>query len=1515
MHKRSRQAKGDNVRRWVEERYALDSVSGVYWRPGTESLAYSDGDAMEDALLAAVQRAKDCSVLSDELRAAITDWPTEYHLSAARANLLRHLPIRAGDSVLELGAGCGALTRYLGETGANVIAVEGSRRRATIARARCRDLSNVVVVCDEIENIAGLRVDWVLLVGVLEYANVFGTGDGDGLASRLAQARKLVADSGALVVAIENQLGLKYFNGCAEDHLGIPYFGIADLYRARGPVTLGRGELDARLANAGFTWREFYFPFPDYKLPLVVLARRGLEATELDVADLVSRASSRDYGGSTLRAFSEALAWSPLIRNGLIAEHANSFLIVAGASETARRRAPGDALAWSYSKARPSRYLVATIIANSPSGLIVRKTPLRTSPQDEGEFTQRIEDAPYLPGRLLSLEMLRHAEAGDVEALLQSALPWLDLLLAAASTAAATARAENASGEDLPQLLLPPDYVDAIPGNVLVDAHGDARVFDLEWRCSTPIAFEWVLLRGLALALLGIVNSPLRGTISVVQLAERLLALRATKLSPRAAETCEAWETRFYTVAVAGAAPIASPLPAQRLTSPFSGSHDGMAPTIANMGAELLRERTEHARLAADGEILRQMFASERAGHEASIAKLRNIDATAHVSISALQQEIEALRQALAAEQGMHAQNIEELRVALAAEQDMHAQNIQKLREVDARWNDAAGEVVRLQDSEAARIKAEVEIVDLRAALEQSRSEYATIEARAGEREAALALATDELRATANAHAEVSTRLQHSEAARTEAAGEIAVLRTTLEHSRDERREVDRVLAATRSELTSSAGELALAKARIEAQEIEREATRAKAAGEMTNLRAAIELSANKCAELDRALAAMRSELAATGSELALARARINAQFTELASLYQERSTVGAKIGRVITRQRNRWFPVDTGRGRAVTLANRFAAAVANEGPASAMRQAGRFVRKRAPLPASIKGMLGADAKSRGPLIGGGTATPPELAQWIAANEPDESQLAEQRRIAQALHHRPLISFIVPVHNVPTRILQAALESLQAQTYDHWEACLACAEDGDIENWHLLTDCATGDSRLRPIRLPKNHGISGNSNLALANARGEFVALLDHDDVLSPSALFAIVVQLNAEPELDFLYTDKDSIDESGEHRQNALFKPAFSPEMLHSVNYLTHLNVMRRSLVEAIGGWRPDTDGAQDWDLFFRFTERTSKIARVPGLHYHWRIISTSTATGLAAKPYAATAQLRCQRDRLERLGWDATAHPDDECGFRILWASPKQENIEIVVHARGGTALRNCLDSLRFARLDDVAAIRVMAEPACPDYADTARDFAQVWGTRVSFVQDAMALSHQLIALAQTPGPPFIVLVDARIHYIGPNAIEDLARWVSGAAPIAWAAAVALAPGDVVLEAGRVSCEDGNSAPLFRHVPLRTWGWFGGPLWHRNASAASPILFALRRDDLARTEPAIDHESFSRWWMRACFAWRGKDRRGVIVPYARAWLDGDFEDATVEFDERFRQDPYFHPAFCNVSPLRLTP
>ena len=236
---------------------------------------YSDGDAAEEAILSAVSAADDVSSGSDELAGLIRDWTTRYHFSPTRADLLEPFSWQ-GLQVLEIGPGCGALTRYLGEAGASVTAVEGSFQRATITTRRCRGLEDVEVLCDDFASVPLTRqFDAVVVVGVLEYAPRFFPDD--PVSAFLGGARSFLKPDGVIVLAIENRLGLKYFAGAREDHVGQPFYGIEDRYSpADGAITLGRQELLIALEACGLPPQEVILPFPDYKLPKVLVREAGL---------------------------------------------------------------------------------------------------------------------------------------------------------------------------------------------------------------------------------------------------------------------------------------------------------------------------------------------------------------------------------------------------------------------------------------------------------------------------------------------------------------------------------------------------------------------------------------------------------------------------------------------------------------------------------------------------------------------------------------------------------------------------------------------------------------------------------------------------------------------------------------------------------------------------------------------------------------------------------------------------------------------------------------------------------------------------------------------------------------------------------------------------------------------------------------------------------------------------------------------------------------------------------------
>jgi hypothetical protein len=270
-------------------------------------------------------------------------------------------------------------------------------------------------------------------------------------------------------------------------------------------------------------------------------------------------------------------------------------------------------------------------------------------------------------------------------------------------------------------------------------------------------------------------------------------------------------------------------------------------------------------------------------------------------------------------------------------------------------------------------------------------------------------------------------------------------------------------------------------------------------------------------------------------------------------------------------------------------------------------------------------------------------APTPGYDDFLRATEPDEQDLANLAEKAGRFPRRPLVSVLLPTYNTDPVFLRRAIESVRAQLYDRWELCIADDASTREDTRKALRALAAEDPRIRVVFRPRNGHIAAASNSALRLARGEFVALLDHDDELAPAALARMVEAINRDPGLRFLYSDEDKIDPGG-HRSGPYLKPDWNPTLLRSQNYLCHLAFVARADLEAVGGFREGTEGCQDWDLFLRLGEHlpASAIRHVPAVLYHWRMIPGSTAVNVGEKDYVVD---RARRILGEREGKGAAA------------------------------------------------------------------------------------------------------------------------------------------------------------------------------------------------------------------------------------------------------------------------------
>lgn len=260
---------------------------------------------------------------------------------------------------------------------------------------------------------------------------------------------------------------------------------------------------------------------------------------------------------------------------------------------------------------------------------------------------------------------------------------------------------------------------------------------------------------------------------------------------------------------------------------------------------------------------------------------------------------------------------------------------------------------------------------------------------------------------------------------------------------------------------------------------------------------------------------------------------------------------------------------------------------------------------------------------------------------WIKLYERiDESVLNAQRDYVASFQYRPVFSIVVPTYNTPRQLLIDFIESVLAQTYPDWELCIADDASKQSHVKELLDSYAGKDERIKLAYRHSNGHIAEATNTALAMARGDYICLMDHDDLIAPNALFEFASRLNEDPSLDFIYSDEDKISFDGSLRFDPHFKPDWSPEYLECCMYTAHFACYRASMVRATGGFRKEFNGAQDYDFMLRFSQHMNKVAHVAKILYHWRTIPGSTASSMDNKDYVVDAATRALEEHLNRTG-----------------------------------------------------------------------------------------------------------------------------------------------------------------------------------------------------------------------------------------------------------------------------------
>jgi len=303
---------------------------------------------------------------------------------------------------------------------------------------------------------------------------------------------------------------------------------------------------------------------------------------------------------------------------------------------------------------------------------------------------------------------------------------------------------------------------------------------------------------------------------------------------------------------------------------------------------------------------------------------------------------------------------------------------------------------------------------------------------------------------------------------------------------------------------------------------------------------------------------------------------------------------------------------------------------------------------------------------------------------WLEENEITKSKEIKIQKELKSLEYNPLISIIMPVYNVDLKWIKAAVNSVKEQIYTNCELCIADDKSSNPELIKYLKQLDE-EEKIKVVFREKNGHISEASNSALELATGEFIALMDNDDIIYPHALAEIVTVLNKKKDTDLIYSDEDKLTIEGE-RVEPFFKPDWSPDLFLSTNYLCHLTVIRKNLIDEIGGFRKGFEGSQDYDLFLRVTEKTKNIEHIPDILYSWRKIPGSTASNYNQKGYATETSIKALEDAIKRRNLNATVTKGLFPGsFRVRYHIENNPLVSIIIPTKDKTEyIERCISSI---------------------------------------------------------------------------------------------------------------------------------------------------------------------------------------------------------------------------------------
>ena len=523
-----------------------------------------------------------------------------------------------------------------------------------------------------------------------------------------------------------------------------------------------------------------------------------------------------------------------------------------------------------------------------------------------------------------------------------------------------------------------------------------------------------------------------------------------------------------------------------------------------------------------------------------------------------------------------------------------------------------------------------------------------------------------------------------------------------------------------------------------------------------------------------------------------------------------------------------------------------------------------------------------------------------DYTMWMQERMASKRELFAQNRVK--FPYEPLISIVIPLYNTPEKFLGELMDSLTGQSYHNIEICLADGSSEDRVGKYIRRKYGR-DSRVKYKRLEKNGGISENTNAAVAMASGDFIMLSDHDDVVARDAVYEIVKAINEDPErTDIVYTDEDKVTMNGKKYFEPNLKPDFDLDLLRSNNYICHIFVVRKAIMDEIGGFRPEYDGAQDFDLILRCSEKADRIAHVPKVLYHWRSHPASTAENPGSKQYAFDAGRKALQEHYNRLGIKAEAECTNIFGrYRTHYAVQGQPKVSIIIPNKDHiedlkTCVNSVLEKTAYPNYEILIVENNSTEPETFKwYEETEKKEPKV--RVITWKEGFNYAAINNFAVKSCDGEHLLFL-NNDTEIITENWIQEMLGY-SQREDVGAVGAKLYYPDDTVQHAGVVIGLGGIAGHIFSCMPRETYGYQARLISAQDYSAVTAACMMMRRDVFEAVGGFDEKFQVAFNDVDLCMKVRAADKLVVFTPYAELY---HYESKSRGKEETARQVQRFH-------------